>query len=124
MTEQRVKLCAWSAIGEILLFAVGGQWFPGDQLDSTAKVTATKMTAIAVTKVMAQRCAERFMMTSGLESRLAGLNEVSGGRDKSNYIRDGAWATTPGGEKSDYDTAEQCRSLIAEDVSSELGKAS
>ena len=121
---RRVKLCVWSAIGGFLLFAVGGHWYPGYQLDSSATVTANKMAASAVSEVMAELCAERFMRTSGLESRLAGLNEASGNWNKANYIRDGAWAATPGGERADHATAEKCRSLIAEGVSSESGETS
>jgi hypothetical protein len=73
---------------------------------------------------MAQLCAERFMKTSGLASRLSGLNEASGDWNKSSYIRDGAWAATPAGEKADYATADRCRELIAERISEESAKAS
>ncbi len=115
-----VKWSVWSALGGIALVAVGGQWFPGYQLDSTAKVTADKMAESAVSDVFASLCAERFMMTaSGLESRLAAFKEQNNEWDKASYIREGTWADTPDGKKSDYDTAKKCMSLIADRISRE-----
>ncbi len=124
LKSRSVRLAVGSAIAGFLLFAVGGQWFPGYQLDSTAEATSHKMTSDAVSGVMAQLCAERFMRTSGLASRLSGLNEASGEWNKSSYIRDGAWAVTPDGEKADYATADKCKELIAERISEEPAKAS
>lgn len=119
MKDSRLKLSVGSAIAGFLLFAIGGQWFPGYQLDSNAEATSNKMAASAVSGVMAQVCAERFMKTSGLESRLAAFNEVSGDYNQTSYIRDGTWAATPGGERADYATAEKCRNLIAERISAQ-----
>jgi len=82
------------------------------------------MASDAVSGVMAQLCAERFMKTSGLASRLAALNEVSGDWNKSSYIRDGTWAATLNGEKADYATADKCRGLISERILEESAKAS
>lgn len=120
----RVKLAVYSAIGGFLLFAVGGQWFPGYQLDSTAEATSNEIAASAVSDVMAQLCAERFMRKSGLETRLSALNAATGDWSKATYIRDGQWAATPGGERADHATADKCRGLIAERVSEESGKTS
>lgn len=121
---RRVKLAVFSAIGGFLLFAVGGQWFPGYQLDSTAEATAYKKAAGAVSDVMAQLCVERFMSTSGLESRMTAFNGESGDWSKANYIQAGTWATSPDGGKVDHDTAEKCRALIAERVASQSEKTS
>jgi hypothetical protein len=125
---RRLKLAVWSAIGGFLLFAVGGQWFPGYQLDSTARATANKTAVSAVSEVMAQLCAERFMSSLGLEARLAALDGATGDWSKATYIRDGTWAATPDGtpdgERADHATAEKCRSLIAERVTGESGKTS
>ncbi len=115
----RVKLAVYSAVGGFLLFAVGGQWFPGYQLDSTAEATANQNAAGAVSDVMAQLCVERFMKTSGLESRLTALNGETGDWSQANYIQNGTWAASPGGERADHATAEKCRSLIAERVAGE-----
>ena len=120
----RVKLIAFSAIGGFLLIAVGGQWFPGYQLDSTADAAAHERAAAAVSDVMAQLCVERFMKTSGLESRLTALNEETSEWKQANYIQDGTWAASPDGGKADHDTADKCRSLIAERVASESEKTS
>lgn len=122
--SRRIKIAVWSAIGGFLLFAVGGHWFPGYQLDSSAEVTANKMAASAVSDVMAELCAERFMRTLGLESRLAAFNDASGEWNKARYIRDGTWAARPDGERADQATAEKCRNVIAERVSEESRKAS
>ena len=120
----RVKLMVYSAIGGFLLFAVGGQWFPGYQLDSTAEATAHEKAAGAVSDVTAQLCVERFMKASGLESRLTGLNGETGDWSKANYIQNGKWATLPDGGKVDHSTADKCRALIAERVASESEKKS
>lgn len=119
-----IRLAIGSAIAGFLLFAVGGQWFPGYQLDSTAKANSEKMTASAVSGIMAQLCAERFMGTSGLASRLTGWNQADSDWDKTTYIREGTWAVTPDGEKADYAIVEKCRDLIAERVSRVSAKAS
>ncbi len=122
--RQRIRLSALSAVGGFLLFAVGGHWFPGYQLDSTAIATSKDSAANAVSEVMAELCAERFMKASGFEARLTGLKDATGDWSKASYIRDGAWAETPDGEKSDQATAGKCVSLIAERLSGEPEKAS
>ena len=122
--RHRVRWMIWSAIGGFLLFAVGGQWFPGYQLDSTAAKNSNTNAAQAVSNVMAELCAERFMRTPGFETRLAGLKDATGNWSKANYIREGAWANAPDGGKSDHATAERCVALIAERVSGQPDKAS
>jgi hypothetical protein len=121
---RRLQLSIWSAIGGFLLFAVGGHWFPGYQLDSTAEATSHNIAASSVSEVMVELCAERFMKTSGFESRLEALKDTSGEWAKASYIQDGTWADAPGGAKSDHSTAEKCMSLIAERVSGASGKTS
>ena len=121
---RRVKLAVYSAIGGFLLFAVGGQWFPGYQLDSTAEDTAYEKAAGAVSDVMAQICVQRFMSTSGLESRLTAFNGESGDWSKANFIQNGTWAISPDGGKADHATADKCRGLIAERVAGESEKSS
>jgi hypothetical protein len=64
------------------------------------------------------------MRTSGFESRLAAFKDVSGDWNKAKYIREGTWADTPDGKKSDHATAEKCIGLIAERLSKEPEKAS
>ena len=120
----RTKALLWSAIGGALLFAVGGQWVPGYQLDSTAKKTSSKVAMTAVSEIMAQLCVERFMREPGAESRMTALNAETGDWSQANYIRGGTWASTPNGEKTDHATAERCRDLITERASGETGKSS
>ena len=120
----RVKTSAWSAIGGFMLFAVGGHWFPGYQLDSTAMEASSVSAASAVRKVMSQLCAERFMRAPGLEERMTGFNDAKGDWARATYIREGTWAETPGGEKSAHATAEECTALIVKRVSGESEKAS
>lgn len=71
-------------MGRDVRFAVGGQWFPGHQLDNTAEATANHKAAGAVSDVMAQLCAERFMTTPELESRLTALKAETGDWSKAN----------------------------------------
>lgn len=123
--KNRMQWSIWSAVAGFLLFAIGGQWFPGYQLDSTAVVTSNRIAASAVREVMAQLCAERFTMrTAGFESRLAAFNDAADDWKKTEYIREGIWADTPDGEKSDRATAEKCINLIAERLSKEPAKTS
>lgn len=121
---RRTRLAVWSAIGGFMLFAVGGHWFPGYQLDSTAMTTSNEKAATAVSKVMAELCADRFMRAAALETRLASLKDATGDWNKANYIRQGVWAETPDGEKSDHATAGRCAALIAERMSAEVEKKS
>ena len=122
--HQRTKWAIYSAIGGFLLFAVGGQWFPGYQLDSTARKESALAAEEAVKEVMAQLCAERFMQEAGLEGRLSELKKVDGDWNKTTYIREGSWAAAQDGKQLDYATAEKCRGLIATRVSADAGKAS
>ena len=79
----------------------------------------------AVREIMGRLCAERFMMrTSGLESRLTALQVASGEWNKVSYIRDGSWANTPDGEKTDHATAETCVRLILRRLSKGPEKSS
>ena len=122
--RQRIKVSVWSAVGGFLLFAIGGHWFPGYQLDSTAIETSNDRAANAVGAVMAEVCAQRFMRDPAFDAKLAGLKEATGDWSKANYIREGAWAQAPGGEKSTHATAEKCVDLIAERLSGEPEKTS
>jgi len=122
--ERRLKFSIGSAIAGFLLFAVGAQWYPGYQLDSTAEANADQVASSAVRDVMAQLCAERFMETAGLESRLAAFNDANGDWGKAKYIREGTWAATPDGAKTDYATAEKCRALIGERINGQAEEAS
>jgi hypothetical protein len=122
--RHRIRWSVWSAVAGLMVFAIGGHWFPGYQLDSTAKAASNEHAAKAVSMVMSELCAERFMRASGFESRLTGLKDAAGDWSKANYIRDGAWAKTPDGEKSDHATAEKCAVLIAERISAEPEKTS
>ena len=122
--RQRIKVSVWSAVGGFLLFAIGGHWFPGYQLDSTAIETSNDRAANAVGAVMAEVCAQRFMKDPAFDAKLAGLKEATGDWSKANYIREGSWAQAPGGEKSTHATAEKCVDLIAERLSGEPEKTS
>lgn len=114
---RRLKTAIWSAIGGFLVFAIGGQWFPGYQLDSTAAAGSRAMADSAVREVVAELCAERFMRKAGLESRLAALSAVNGDWRQANYIREGKWALKPGEQAADPGTAQACQRLISERVS-------
>ncbi len=122
--RQRIKVSVWSAVGGFLLFAIGGHWFPGYQLDSTAMETSNDRAANAVGEVMAELCAQRFMKDPAFDAILAGLKDATGGWSKADYIRKGVWAQGPGGEKSTHATAEKCVELIAERLSEKPEKAS
>ena len=122
--RQRIKVSVSSAVGGFLLFAIGGHWFPGYQLDSTAIATSNDRAANAVGEVMAEVCAHRFMKDPAFDAKLAGLKDATGDWSKANYIREGAWAQAPDGEKSTHATADKCVDLIAERLSGELEKTS
>lgn len=122
--RQRIKVSVWSAAGGFLLFAVGGHWFPGYQLDSTAIAASNDRAANVVGEVMAEVCAHRFMKDPAFDAKLAGLKDATGDWSKANYIREGAWAQAPDGAKSTHATAEKCVDLIAERLSGAPEKTS
>ena len=76
MKGKRISLAIWALVAGFMLFAVGGQWFPGYQLDSTAEAAAQERADGAISEIMAELCAERFMRASGLETRLTDLNNA------------------------------------------------
>ena len=124
MKRKRLPLVAWSAIAGFLLFAIGGQWFPGYQLDSTAMAAAEERANAAIGDVMAQLCAERFMRTSGLEGRLADLDSKPSDWGKSQFIREGKWAAMPQGGQPNQSTARRCQELIVERVAESSAQTS
>ena len=124
MKKRRIPLMVWSAVAGFLLFAIGGQWFPGYQLDSTAEAAAAERADGAVSDVMAELCAERFLNTADLESRLTELNQASSAWSKAKFIREGAWAAAPDGSQSDHATAEKCRTRITDRVTDGSEKSS
>lgn len=112
--SRRIGLAFWSAAGGIVLFGVVGHWFPGYQLDSTARATSKSDVAEALSDVVAELCVERFMKGPGLATRLEGLKDANGDWSKASYIRQGTWAETSDGQKSDQTTAGKCVTLITE----------
>jgi hypothetical protein len=122
--RQRVKISVLSGVGGFLLFAVGGHWFPGYQLDSTAMATSSEHATNAVGEVMAEVCAQRFMTDPAFDAKLEALKNETGDWSKANYIREGVWAQAPDGEKSTHATAQKCVGLIAERLSKEPEKTS
>ena len=123
-TAGRTKLAVWSAIGGLMLVVVGGQWFPGYQLDSTAKANEMRVANSATMDVIAQLCMARFMTEPGVDDRLAALEKENGDWSKAAYIRKGDWAQAPDGESPDHTTADKCRALIAENVKAEPRQSS
>lgn len=124
MKAKRLGLTFWAAAAGFMLFAVGGQWFPGYQLDSTAEAAAQDRADAAVGEVMAQLCVERFMNATGLETRLADMDRAPSDWGKSKFVREGAWAVLPDGEQPDHATADKCRGLIVDRVSETTAQAS
>ena len=122
--RSRTKLAIWSALGGFLLFALGGHWIPGYQLDSTAQATASETAQDRVSDVVAQFCAQRFMQAPDLDTRLKALDGEFGEWNKANYIQKGPWADTPLGERPDHETADRCHRLIAEKILKATPKSS
>jgi hypothetical protein len=122
--RSRTKIAIWSALGGFFLFALGGHWIPGYQLDSTAQATASETAQDSVSDVVAQFCAQRFMRAPDLDTQLKALDNEFGEWSKANFIQKGPWADTPHGERPDHDTAEKCHRLIAEKVLEAAPKSS
>lgn len=109
----QLKIAIWSAVGGFLLFALGGHWVPGYQLDSTAEETISETSRTEVGNVVAQYCARNFMQEEGLAERMTALDGENGDWSKATFIRNGSWGNTPEGESPTHDTAEKCNQLIA-----------
>lgn len=122
LKEKAKSYAIWGAAATFFLFVVVGQWFPGYQLDSTAKAGTEIKVQDAVNGVMAHLCAERYMAAAELETRLGVLDSKKNEWDQVNAIREGGWGVTPGGDSTEYGVAEKCLQLVL-DRSEALAKA-
>lgn len=122
LKEKAKSYAIWGATATFFVFVVAGQWFPGYQLDSTAKAATEVEVHDAVGGVMAHLCAERYMAAAELETRLGELDSKKNEWDQVNAIREGGWGNTPDGDSTQYGVAEKCLQLVL-DRSEALAKA-
>jgi hypothetical protein len=104
----------WGAgVGAIALAIIGFNW-GGWMTSSTAKEHANASVALAQVKLLTPICVAQFQKDPKAEASLAAL--VAKDRwDQSEYVREGGWATMPGGTtgESNRDVAEACAKTLA-----------
>ncbi len=104
----------WGVATALFIVVVGGHWFPGYQLDSTAdKDRGVAVTAVQE-KLLAHLCAERFMGEEGLKERATTLNALNSEYDQVKHLREGSWGVGIEGESAGLIVAEQCLDMIGE----------
>ena len=102
-----------AAIAAALL--IGGSWWPGWQLDSTANESIGNAQKSALVRVLAPVCAERFRRQPDLAVQAAALKDVkSWQRDQ--YLVDNKWVIASGVSPAiDVAVGDACADLL-EDI--------
>lgn len=111
-SAKRIPHLIWAAVGGMALAIVGGQWFPGYQLDSAAERASEVAATEATNQVMAHLCAERFSQRNGLTERLAKLESQSSEYEQVTFLREGSWGVDLNGRAVVNTVATHCLKLI------------
>jgi len=101
----------WGALGGAVLVAVIGFTWGGWVTGGTASQMAQKQADIAVVKVLAPICVDKFQHAPDAVANLSAFKAVSSYRQAS-FISDGGWATMVGADKPYSGTANACADLL------------
>ena len=96
------------------LLLIGGSYWPGWQLNSTAQQNVVNGQKTALVRVLAPVCSERFKIQPNLVVQTAALKKVeSWNRDR--YLVDNKWVI-PSGVSSEVDVAvgNACADMLAD----------
>jgi len=103
-----------AATGAIALAILGftwGGWVTGGAADQMAKNEAD----IAVVKVLAPICVDKFQQQPDAAAILTKLRATSSYQQAA-FVADGGWATMPGSDKPYSGTAKACAELLSKPV--------
>lgn len=94
------------------LLVIGGSYWPGWQLDSTAQESLAAGQRASLVRVLAPVCAERFRMQPNVTVQAAALKEVSSW-ERDQYLVDNDWVI-PSGVSPAIDAAvgDACADLL------------
>lgn len=112
ITRGRKKLLAWAAIGGVILTVIGGHFYPGYQLDSTAARASAQAADDATNVVLAHLCAQRFLTDEGREEHLVNLEAKKSEYEQHTFLRNGRWGTDLKGDEVANSVAGECLTLI------------
>ena len=96
--------------GAIAIAIIGFSW-GGWVTGSTAKQMAKTQADVAVVKVLAPICADKFQQQTDSAANLTALKATSS-YQQATFIEDGGWAVMAGSEKSYSGTAKACAELL------------
>lgn len=99
---------AGAALVAIIGFSWGG-WVTG----STAEMTASKRADAAVVSALTPICVANFNKGSDSAVHLAALKETKSW-EQGSFVKDGGWATMPGGADATTELARACATALTE----------
>ncbi len=106
-----LKPAIWGALGGAVLLAVIGFTWGGWVTGGTASQMAQKEANIAVVKVLAPICVDKFQNAPEAVANLTALKAVSSYQQAS-FVSDGGWATMVGSDKPYSGTANACAEML------------
>jgi hypothetical protein len=98
----------WACVGSIVATIVIGFSWGGWTTGGSAEEMASEAAEQAREQLAAAVCVERFTQGAEARSRLSSFQGLSSSYERSNFIRDGAWAIMPGSDEASYGAARTC----------------
>jgi hypothetical protein len=105
------KPALWGAAGGAIALAIIGFTLGGWVTGGTADQMAKKEADIAVVKVLAPICVDKFQQQADAAVNLAAL-KAANGYQQAAFIEKGGWATMAGADKPHAGTAKACAELL------------
>ncbi|MEQ8348046.1 MAG: hypothetical protein RIB84_15895 [Sneathiellaceae bacterium] len=99
---------AGAALAAIIGFSWGG-WVTGSTADQMAETRADRAVVMALTPI----CVANFNNGTDAATHLAALKEAKSW-EQGNLVKDGGWATMPGGATVSTDLARACATALTE----------
>ena len=109
--SEKAKPALMGAIGGAAALAIVGFNWGGWVTGGTAETMADKQAKSAVVAALAPICVAQFQQESSFDAKLTELNDTTS-YQRVPFIKEGGWATMPGGEKGNKDVAKACAEMI------------
>jgi hypothetical protein len=110
-TRAAVKPTLWGIALGALLLAVGGSYWPGYSIESRIVQRVAKHETVALVRVLAPICAEKFRTGADLTARTAELKGVDSWlRDQ--FMVDKKYVIMTGSTSTDVSVADACANLL------------
>ena len=111
VNSEKIRRGLWSAIGGAIVLVIVGFSWGGWVTGGTAKQTAEKMAADAVTDRLASISAAQFNQDLEKDQKLKKLEETNTW-ERDDYVAEQGWATMPGEKEADSKVAGKCAKLL------------